>query len=591
MLPTLPAFLSDLFAGVVATLIFGAWAFLTRLFGPDAGEEFMDRLRRFGWPLVAAVFLGGAFVSAVVRGGTVSVVVLGALLMLAAFIMLARFGPAQRLHMHAPRPVQPVVRFFQAYPWRTIAATFFVASVVLYFTDVEGSTSPDASEQIVFVVGLDDTEMLAMRQILDELEPELGAEVFLMNVDPSRQVARLDSMVSSGDMKWDLVAVDNNQLGLLAVKGLVEELSELTEREDVIPEPLLPSLRPLLDFEDKEGIRHFYFAPFRANVRIGFYNHPKLGDDYSLDPPRTWTELLDSAKAFNEDGGVGRVSIAGFPGPPTAVTVFEFVTAAGGDPLTLDDDGSREAFEFLKEFEPYLAPQYPDTKFDTANEFLLDDVVYLVSNWTFGVQVVIFDGQKDEVKTYSGWKGPVDEVHVLGGDLLAVPKGAAHPDKAIELIKLLQTSETQRAFLSDLFWLPVRLDALTGVPAKLEPHFPAINEALARSEARPTIPQWPLVEDCLDGAFQALIVDGGDIDSLDEWSSSLKEITSIQYVGHRVEKTAGGVETWDSIATLHRTKPDILAALNRTTVRAPLNEGQIVIVLPDLAEQCPGASQ
>jgi len=577
MLPTIPSFLSDLFAGVLATVMFGAWAFLTRLFGPKAGGQIMDRLRRFGWPFVAAVFLGGAFLSAIVRGGTVSVVVLGALLVMAGFVMLLRFGP-ERLHLHAPEPVQPVVRFIQTYPWRIIAAVFFVASVVLFFTDVEGSSSPDLSERIVFVVGLDDTEMLVMREILDGLEPELGAEVFLMNVDPSRQVARMDSMIASGDMKWDLVAVDNNMLGLLAAKGLVEELSELTERDDLIPEPLLPSVRPLLDFEDR-----FYFAPFRANVRVGYYNKPKFDDeDYNLDPPRTWAELLDVAKAFKENGGVGRVSIAGFPGPPTAVTVYEFVRAWGGNPRALDDTGSREAFAFLQQLDAHLASQYVDTKFDTANDLLMDDQVYLVSNWTFGIKVVIIDGQKEEIKVYSGWKGPVDEVHVLGGQLLAVPNGAPHPEKAVELIKLLQTNKTQRAFLRDLFWLPVRLDALTDVPAELEPHFAAVNKALSLSEARPTIPQWPLIEDCLDGAFQALIVEGGDIGSLEEWSSVLREISSSQYVGHRVEEG----DTFETVASRYNTTPTVLAEVNRTTTRAPLGDGQILLVLPGLEKTC-----
>ena len=59
MLPTIPSFLSDLFAGVLATVVFGAWAFLTRLFGPKAGGKILDRLRRFGWLFVADVFLGG----------------------------------------------------------------------------------------------------------------------------------------------------------------------------------------------------------------------------------------------------------------------------------------------------------------------------------------------------------------------------------------------------------------------------------------------------------------------------------------------------------------------------------------------------
>jgi hypothetical protein len=46
------------------------------------------------------------------------------------------FGTA-RLHLAAPVPVQPVVRFIQAYPWRILVAIFLVASVVLFFTSPE----------------------------------------------------------------------------------------------------------------------------------------------------------------------------------------------------------------------------------------------------------------------------------------------------------------------------------------------------------------------------------------------------------------------------------------------------------------------
>ncbi|MEC4688431.1 MAG: extracellular solute-binding protein [Nitrospirota bacterium] len=538
-----------------------------------------------------------SLLSAFLRGDWVErVLVLSAVLALTAFIMLLGFGP-ERFHLSAPKPVQPLVGFVRRYPWRTLVVVFFLTTITLLALNLASSSPGRPSERITFVVSLDDTELIVFRDILDDLEPELGAQVFLMNIDPSRLVPRLNSMVASGysrgdsdddsnedngddnnPMKWDLVAVDNNILGLLAAKGLVEELSEITEPEDVVPEPLLPSIRPLLEFEDR-----FYFAPFRGNVKIAYYNERKFAQ-YGLEPPRTWEELLEVARVFKEKEGVGRVAIQGHPGPPTSVTAFEFVAAAGGDPLTLDDEGSRKAFQFLKDSEPDLALQYIDTRFDTANELLIDDEVYLVDNWTFGIKVVIEDAGKGEIKVYSGWKGPDGERHVLGGDLLAVPKGAPHPDKAIKLIQLLQTSETQRAFLTELRWLPVRLDVLTNVPDDLKPHFSAINNALALSEARPIEPQWPIIEDCLDRAFGAVIREGGDIDLLEEYSSILKEIP--QFIRYVVQDG----DTFRTIAARHRTTQAVLAETNRTTIRAPLATGEILIVLPGLTKTCSDVS-
>jgi len=188
-----------------------------------------------------------------------------------------------------------------------------------------------------------------------------------MNVDSSRYVARLDKMRASSDMKWDLIALDNNKLGLLAAKDLVEEVPA-DKYTELYPESLMISLLPLRAIEEK-----FYFVPFRPNVKIAFYNEQKFAE-YGLEPPRDWDQLLEVARVFKEKEGVGRVAIQGYPGPAAAVTLFEFVKAAGEDPLTLDDDGSREAVDFLQRLEPYLAPEYVETTFNTANELLIDDV-------------------------------------------------------------------------------------------------------------------------------------------------------------------------------------------------------------------------
>jgi len=333
------------------------------------------------------------------------------------------------------------------------------------------------------LVALADEEMMVMRDILDELEPELGTEIFLMGVESSRYIARLDRMVASGNVKWDLIALDNNMTAILAVKGLVEDLSNYDDYNELVPQSLLPSVRPLLECEGK-----FYFAPFRPNVKIAFYNEKKF-EQYGLRPPMTWEELLEVAQVFYEKEGVVRVAIQGYPGPATAVTVFEFIMAAGGDPMSLDDSGSRAAFAFLQKLEPYLAPEYVETRFDTANGLLIDEEVYLVCNWTYGIKIVVEDAGKNEIKAYRGWRGPQGEVHVLGGDVLAVPKGAPNANKAVKLIELLLEKDTQKEMLSRLRWLPVRFDAYEGVSPELAPYFKAVNEALSFAVLRPTTPQ------------------------------------------------------------------------------------------------------
>ena len=212
----IPSVISDLIAGLAATGIVGSAALLARKVAWGTARRFSNLL---GWPFIASVFFGVSLLSAFLRGTWVErVVVLGIVLALTAFVMLLRFGP-ERLHLSAPAAVQPLTRFVRTYPWRILTAIFFLTTVTMLLINLQTSSPSAPSERIVFVVSLDDTEMLVFRDILDELEPELGAEIFLMNVDSSRYVSRLDKMRAAGDMKWDLIAVDNNMLGVLAAKG------------------------------------------------------------------------------------------------------------------------------------------------------------------------------------------------------------------------------------------------------------------------------------------------------------------------------------------------------------------------------------
>jgi trehalose transport system substrate-binding protein len=78
---------------------------------------------------------------------------------------------------------------------------------------------------------------------------------------------------------------------------------------------------------------------------------------YGLQPPRTWDELLAVAQRFKAEEGIGRVLLQGTLDLNTATQVVEFIWAAGGDPLVLNDQGSVQAFAFLQQLAPFLAPE------------------------------------------------------------------------------------------------------------------------------------------------------------------------------------------------------------------------------------------
>src|SRR5699024_1406482 len=132
------------------------------------------------------------------------------------------------------------------------------------------------------------------------------------------------------------------------------------------------------------------------NVQITFYNSDKF-DDYGIEPPETWDDLLDAGETITDEAGVGQISIQGDAGGPVGVTVTQFLWQAGSDPLNINDDAGQDAFQFMQDLEPYLTPQYPTASFDTTNTYILQESVVLAQNWPFGVNVIVEDGGKDEV--------------------------------------------------------------------------------------------------------------------------------------------------------------------------------------------------
>ena len=62
-----------------------------------------------------------------------------------------------------------------------------------------------------------------------------GSKLVLRYTKPSSLVRELEEMVAAGTMKWDLISVDNDTLGILVQKGLVQNLSHYKPYEALIP--------------------------------------------------------------------------------------------------------------------------------------------------------------------------------------------------------------------------------------------------------------------------------------------------------------------------------------------------------------------
>ncbi|RMF87437.1 MAG: extracellular solute-binding protein [Nitrospinota bacterium] len=372
-----------------------------------------------------------------------------------------------------------------------------------------------AAEQLTVIMGLGEVEWQVMReQIFPPFEAQYQVKIQAFQAEASDTIKKLEAMHRARKMRVDLITQDNMQLAPLVEKGLVEDLSAY--RSFIPPETAAGIVR-VGEFDGR-----LYFMPYRPNVEITFYNEPKFRE-YGLTPPETWEELLQVARTFYEREGVGRVAIKGTLDANTTTQLFDFIRSAGGDPLVLNDAGSIEAFQFLRRLYPYLSPETKKANWNTMNKYLANESVYLGQNWPFGIHVIVRQAGKKEIKAYHGWRGPVKESHVLGGEVIGIPKGAPHRELAIKFMQYLMSPTVQKKLLQHLGWPSFRPHLSAEVADWQRPYYEAVNQALAHAEPRPNVSYWATVEKALNNAFREIVMEGAPVKpTLDRYHQMLE---------------------------------------------------------------------
>jgi trehalose transport system substrate-binding protein len=365
------------------------------------------------------------------------------------------------------------------------------------------------STEVSVMMGLGEAEWRVMReQIFPPFEQKYGVKIRGIQAEAPDAAKKLVALHRAERMEVDVVTQDLLWLAPLVSAGVMEDLSAY---RDVIPDTVMPHLVEVGTFDDV-----LYFMPYRPNVQIAYYHTEKFAA-YGLHPPQTWDELLAVAKKFRAAEGIGRVLVQGTLDQSTTSQVFEFIWAAGGDPLVLNDPGSVQAFTFLQQLAPYLAPETRRANWNTTNTFLATEAVYLARNWPFGIQLLVKEAGKTAIKAYHGWRGPVREAHVLGGEVIGIPKGAPQRELGLEFMRYLISKPVQETLVSHLGWPSFRRDAYGAVDTWQAPYFAAVQEALTHAQPRPRVAYWAQLDRALTGAFREIVYDGQPVQATLEY--------------------------------------------------------------------------
>jgi trehalose transport system substrate-binding protein len=359
---------------------------------------------------------------------------------------------------------------------------------------------------ITLSVSLASSETAAVQEVLGKFKDQTGVNVTLTSVTAQDLPQKLKVEVSSNHHTIHLFAQDNLALATLVDQGLVEDLSSVQ-----IPDGVTPALIPD-KFDGKQ-----YFLPFRPNVRVTYVNKDRFAAA-NVTPPTTTDEyktVAEKLKAANNGVGAVTLSLADQPDTgPLGVTVSEWVVSFGGNPLLLNDPGSVQAFTFLQGLwkEGVFAKESKLAKYDTEVDDLKGETSWLATNWPFTTGELSKSGLLSKFDVYAGWKGPSRAAHVVGGDVLGIPKGVSGKQKeaAIALAQFLESKDAQTILVGKNSWPSVRSDALTAVPADQKQTFDAITAALADGWYRPNVVYWSDVEAAMDDAVTRILYNGED---------------------------------------------------------------------------------
>jgi trehalose transport system substrate-binding protein len=358
-----------------------------------------------------------------------------------------------------------------------------------------------AGTSITFSISLAQEEQAAVQSLVEQFESETGADVTVTAVTSSDLPAKLRVEVGAGRPTVHLFAQDNLALAVLVQENLVEDLSDVA-----LPGGIVQAMIPER-FNDKQ-----YFLPFRPNVRVAYVNTDRF-QGANVQRPQTVEEFRTVAQRLRDAAGGPKVTLSLAQGDPAAVTISEWIVSYGGNPLILNDDGSVRAFEFLQGMwrDNLLARESLLGKFDTEPDYLIGETAWLAQNWPFTTSQLAEQGLLPKFDVYAGFRGPSRAAHVIGGDVLGIPRGVTPEQRraAVELARFLMSREAQETLAERNAWPSIREDAYGDVPAEQRETFEAIQNALKDGWYRPNVVYWSDVSEQMNAAVRR-VIEGGE---------------------------------------------------------------------------------
>ncbi|MEV6036108.1 extracellular solute-binding protein [Nonomuraea sp. NPDC052116] len=261
---------------------------------------------------------------------------------------------------------------------------------------------------------------------------------------------KLASSVKAGNVP-DVAIVEYNQLPDVVSQG---ELEDLTETAGPVVAKTFPAqVQQLVNLGGKTWGIPRDVAPLMFFYRKDFY------DKHKLELPKSWDDyaklLADVKKAdAKARGGIFATADAGVLAALSWQAGGRWYGTEGQSwKVSIDDEPSKKMAAYWNDLVlKGLVGTYNSTSDDAFFQAVQKGQVvsYLCANWCAGALQSTVPDQKGKwaIAAVPSWDGRPASA-MLGGSAFTVPKGAKHPEQALEFIKWITTDpEGMKAWLS-----------------------------------------------------------------------------------------------------------------------------------------------
>ena len=380
------------------------------------------------------------------------------------------------------------------------------------------SCNGGSEKKVTFAVGGAPNELVYWEEVITEFERQSKIQVDMLrkpsNTDHQRQSLIISLKAEMSDP--DVFLMDVAWVGLFAAARWLEPLGE-----DFDHSPFFQTVLQSVDIMDGKLIA----LPVYMDGGVLYYRKDLLKRAGLGGPPRTWGELLSSAKKIQEQVRAARPNFYGFVWTGAQyeglITVFmEFAGTEGGfitegATVRLTSPENLAALYFMRDliWEDKISPPntYTTMREEEVRTYFQEGNALYERNWPYAWSLHQAKNSRFRGKTgVAPVPGPrqATSVSTLGGFHIGVSAFSDVKGAAKEFVRFVTSFGSQKEMVLSLGWNPGRQDLYReeGVLRKV-PHLRKLMQVFQRSRPRPLVPYYSQISAVAQKHINAVLAD------------------------------------------------------------------------------------